>query len=262
MIYYSVATMNKYFRDTIIMRFPVRFLLPVIFAFSLSSAFAKDYQMGMVGEFHGDEINFIDGDKVFSFDNSRLEEVTVKVEIVRDTIVDKDEEKTGKLVSLSGEHSKRNFWLLLKGDFKEGNVEVTNLDKEKCFPKEFTEERHGPTDRQTVRIGNLPKDGLECKFSLSGKEHTLRVTKYIDNTLQESGKDIDFEITDDRGNKSNFKGVSGIAWLGDLNRDGRLDLILDYNQHYNVSSAYSLFLSTEKESEGPVKVASFMAVGC
>lgn len=57
-------------------------------------------------------------------------------------------------------------------------------------------------------------------------------------------------------------GLPTLMWAGDLDRDGRLDLILNLTNHYNVS-LYALFLSS-KAGPGELvrKVAEFRSVGC
>ncbi|NMC44121.1 MAG: hypothetical protein GYA46_09405 [candidate division Zixibacteria bacterium] len=57
-------------------------------------------------------------------------------------------------------------------------------------------------------------------------------------------------------------GLPTLMWAGDLDRDGRLDLILNLTNHYNVD-LYVLFLSSEAgPGELVRKVAEFRTVGC
>lgn len=244
------------------MRFLAPFSLLIIVSTSLSIVFAKDYKMAMIGNFHGDEIKLENGDKVFTFTESKLEEATVEVLSVRDDLLDENGEESGKFVKLAGDQSDKKVWLLLKGDFKAGLVENTSIDRKRCFPTEFIEKKYDPHDEGVARIGVIPPTGILCKFLLNGREHTFKVKKYIDHSSFGSGKSIDFEITDDKGVGYTYENVSEIAWLGDLNRDGKLDLILDYNNHYNIVSSFRLYLSSEKDGEAPVEVARFQAVGC
>ncbi len=54
-----------------------------------------------------------------------------------------------------------------------------------------------------------------------------------------------------------------VVWAGDLDGDGRIDLVLDDQVHYAFNVYYRLFLSSEAESGKLVKeVAVFAAVGC
>lgn len=57
-------------------------------------------------------------------------------------------------------------------------------------------------------------------------------------------------------------GLPTLMWAGDLDRDGRLDLIMNLTNHYNVH-LYALFLSSEAgPGELVRKVAEFRSVGC
>jgi hypothetical protein len=53
-----------------------------------------------------------------------------------------------------------------------------------------------------------------------------------------------------------------ILWAGDLDRDGRLDLLLDVHDHYNVSEP-TLFLSSKAKKDEMVKrFISYRRAGC
>ncbi len=59
-----------------------------------------------------------------------------------------------------------------------------------------------------------------------------------------------------------YESNASIQWLGDLDRDGKLDLIVDASGHYNVSEP-RLYLSGKAESGSLVKlVASRRTTGC
>ncbi len=58
-------------------------------------------------------------------------------------------------------------------------------------------------------------------------------------------------------------GNTGLLWAGDLDRDGRLDLIIDVSDHYNaVAQVRVLLSSAAADGELLGEVASFSAVGC
>jgi hypothetical protein len=53
-----------------------------------------------------------------------------------------------------------------------------------------------------------------------------------------------------------------VLWVGDLDADGKLDLLLDTGNHYNVTE-YSLYLSSCAQKDELVRcVARFRSVGC
>ena len=56
-------------------------------------------------------------------------------------------------------------------------------------------------------------------------------------------------------------GLPTLLWAGDLDRDGKLDLLMDLTNHYNASE-YTLFLSFISEGDSLLKkVAKFRKVG-
>ncbi|MBI5473826.1 MAG: hypothetical protein HY961_15930 [Ignavibacteriae bacterium] len=62
--------------------------------------------------------------------------------------------------------------------------------------------------------------------------------------------------------RSYLDGSPTLRWAGDLDRDGRLDLLMDLTNHYNVSEP-TLFLSSRAAANELVKkVASHRQVGC
>jgi hypothetical protein len=56
---------------------------------------------------------------------------------------------------------------------------------------------------------------------------------------------------------------TGVIWAGDLDDDGRLDLIVDVSNHYNIVSAIVVFLSSlAREGQLVGRASGFWAVGC
>lgn len=62
--------------------------------------------------------------------------------------------------------------------------------------------------------------------------------------------------------RTSAESTPSLLWAGDLDRDGKTDLLLDMTDHYNVRH-YGLFLSSEAEAGQLVKlVADLRLVGC
>jgi hypothetical protein len=59
-----------------------------------------------------------------------------------------------------------------------------------------------------------------------------------------------------------LEGTPCLLWAGDLDRDGRLDLLMDLTNHYNVSEPTLFLSSMAAPNELVKKVASHRTVGC
>lgn len=56
---------------------------------------------------------------------------------------------------------------------------------------------------------------------------------------------------------------TGLIWAGDIDRDGKLDLIVDVSDHYNAVANVVVLLSSRAAKDDLVGIAgSFRAVGC
>ncbi|NIQ12133.1 MAG: hypothetical protein GWO23_21940 [Gammaproteobacteria bacterium] len=53
-----------------------------------------------------------------------------------------------------------------------------------------------------------------------------------------------------------------VLWAGDLDRDGKLDILLDLTDHYNVSAPTLLLSSMAAANELVQPVAEFRTTGC
>ncbi len=146
--------------------------------------------------------------------------------------MDRDDEITGKDVFVVEE--KGNLLFLIKSEefhFVDGPVEPALLDSERL-----------PADTSIVLQGTweifTEKEGL---FFTDG-DILQRLSDVYPNAYGE--------------------GVS-VVWAGDLDNDGRIDLILNDRPHYAFRHCYRLFLSSEAEPGLLLKeVAEFVTVLC
>lgn len=90
---------------------------------------------------------------------------------------------------------------------------------------------------------------FEWRLIAGAREQVLvRMPGYVDET---TGRQV---LGDDA--------APGVLFVGDLDHDGKLDLILDATDHYNVSRP-TLYLSKDAEDGDFVKqAAQFVSVGC
>lgn len=57
-------------------------------------------------------------------------------------------------------------------------------------------------------------------------------------------------------------GQLALIWAGDVDRDGRIDLLIDLSNGYNASEPTLFLSSMAKEGELARKVASYLSIGC
>lgn len=207
----------------------------------------------LTGEFHGDEVTAKTGEKWLGLfkDNGKsfLRYTKIKVSRVRDEIVDGDSKaKTGKKVSV--ENLTAPIFLLNNAKMlKEGDVKT-------LFYASKNEEAK-----------NL-ENGFSENYALHNTNYTLKVVnektsgKYITNgskLVVESGNIKQVLVSlPNGGNDASWS----LLWVGDLDKDGKLDFYADVSSHYNMSNPV-LFLSSQAEKGKLVKdVADFGSVGC
>lgn len=212
--------------------------------------------MVMVGAWHGDEVAAADGESWLALlptaDGFELREVTIAVERVTDAVLDISPAATGKRVTVpdGGEP------LVLLRDLSQlepGPVVAAQVD-----------DRDFRVDRPTrVSFGgavselgiscagqDLSAETAECPLLLSDAGGSQALTEYpIYHPLQE-----DAQIASEA--------YPLLLWAGDLDRDGRLDLLLDLTDHYNVSAPTLLLSGAAAAGQLVRPVAVFRTTGC
>jgi hypothetical protein len=153
------------------------------------------------------------------------------------------------------------FLLKNAGTLKQGEVETLYSS-----PVSEDAERLGLT---TLKLGltTLKKEFIQ-EFRLGERRYIFRVRQGLtkskakvlalvlesDNTSQIVAHQPYFEEGDYVGN---------LLWVGDLDRDGKVDFYMDFNSYEKGSFSSSLFLSSEAEKGELVKeVAAFGTLGC
>ncbi|MDG5467181.1 hypothetical protein P9J64_02465 [Deltaproteobacteria bacterium IMCC39524] len=240
--------------------FFILLLITILFASSVDTAFAANIdlpgQMAMVGVWHGEEVSAKHGESWLALletsSGFELQEVTLSVEIVVDDVIDIPPSKTGKKVSVP-----------------EGFEPLVLL-------RDLSQLRPGPVLTIASHDESLnitpPK-----KFLLNGSSYLLEF-KCATEFLGQEFADCPLQLSE--GNKiqalqnypiyhpSTSKATIAsdvsprVLWAGDLDRDGRIDLLLDLTTHYNVSTPTLLLSSMAGKGALVRPAAAFRTTGC
>lgn len=213
------------------------------------------------GQFHGDEPVARDGESWLALhadgNGALLAATTLKVRAVHDEVLDEAGARTGLEVSSQDGDKVLAY---LRGDgLKSGAVEsavVASKDPDIAgLPYEL--DFRGQLHHLSSQCEESPRDDLaqqprfDCRIELRTGDRVQalsRLTGYRE--LQAST----MSLGDDAS--------PVLVFAGDLDRDGKLDLIFNTTDHYNVSRP-TLFLSSQsKPGELLHEVAQYESVGC
>lgn len=215
-----------------------------------AGAAAPKPALNLPGEnFHGGEVTARDGETwlalVVADGTARLQRTRLKVEAVNDPVLDADDEKTGRSVAAPGVEA----LVFLRGiaALAPGEVSVATPAKADFFTaRPFESTLAGKPFRLLAEC--TAADG-RCRVILAegGQRQVLLEREAL------AGED---------GKPGFGDGVPQLLFAGDLDRDGRVDLLLDTTDHYNLSRP-TLFLSgAAGEGELVRQVAQQELTGC
>ena len=210
----------------------MRMLVPfLLFAFTptlLAQEPTQPLAWQWLGEFHGEETRARDGETWFALrhEGARtwLEPVVVRVEAIHDPILDGDDERSGRRVSTPS-LGEEPLALLRGAGLVAGSLSSAERGALPLVP--------GSWRRIETRAIAAVELLLDCDVSAPDApfecELTLRndVLEQVLHTFSASrSEDGQIMLGDDGGAELRF--------AGDLDRDGRMDLVLDLRDHYNV----------------------------
>lgn len=213
-------------------------------------------QMVMVGVWHGEEVSAKHGESWLALLETslgfELQEVTLSVEIVVDEVIDIPPSKTGKKVSVPEGFEPL---VLLRGlsQLSPGPVltiaspgESLNITR----PKSFLLDESSYLLEFKCAAELIGQELADCPLQLSDGNKIQALQNYPIYHPSTSKATIASDAS------------PRVLWAGDLDRDGRLDLLLDLTTHYNVSAPTLLLSSMAGKSKLVRPAAIFRTTGC
>lgn len=246
------------------MRLPIHRVLALALALPLLLEAQESGALGRMlrtGEFHGDEVSARTGQRWLALvirpdGHDAVSSVTLRVDAVKDEMVDEGDAKSGKRVSIGRKSGDGTFLLRGVPEIKPGKVKtissVQSLQPNTPINLTLSPKRNYRLVMicpPPVITGDEGRTSASLVLQLGDQQQTLATfdtASYFKNEFQGVGN----------------SGEIRVMWAGDLNGDGALDLIVDLTDHYNVSLP-TLFLGNKKGSKNLVsRVAQHRSVGC
>lgn len=216
------------------------------------------------GVFHGDELklkstakNLITGwYGVFEGPSGHMvKSVSLTVEKAKDEVIDGDKEKTGKKLSIQPPSPAPLFL------FKPAKIPfLDSAALESPLAGQTSGQEISPDlSPMTLRLGDKIPEGTIV--STGKRERELGDGRYLYSNIQvffkSEGKSQRLwtaAALDDSSPR--------VIWYGDLDRDGKIDLLLNLTDHYNVTSLELFLSSLATKGQLLKKVAQFRITGC
>ncbi len=231
-------------------------LVLIIVLSLISFAIGQDFfpeeniELLRAGQFHGNEVQAKSGEGWYGLfeieDHFELKAVSITVEAVPDFLSGNPDDRSGKSVTV--DHPGKPLFLL-KGWVAphEGRINSVFSGYKFIYPGE----------RISLKLG----DDNYFSVSAFGEAVHLRGDTRLKNYTLQIEKAADYQVIA-KYDAIYIDGAPSIIWAGDLDCDGKLDLLMDLRDHYNVTE-YTLFLSSRADEGKMVKkCAVFRTVGC
>ncbi|MBZ0187676.1 MAG: hypothetical protein K8F91_15625 [Candidatus Obscuribacterales bacterium] len=199
-------------------------------------------------QYHSEEVDTKSGEIWFGLfpeqpGQFELKPAKVTISLVNDPIVDDPDQKTGKKVSIPSTDEPLSLVRGVAG-LKAGGVTTCVARTERLTSGQRVKLKLGSSEATLIVTGTKQKDQeMQSDYALILERDGVRQKLY---SKKEIGSDLS-QI---------------LLWSGDLDRDGKVDLLIDTTEHYNMSRP-TLFLSSKaKPGKLVEKVASRTSVGC
>ncbi len=244
------------------MRHMIRYASLLAIITAAPFALAEDtVQILTTGLHHGDEVTVESGPDWWGIfpegDGFTLQSAPVTITIVEDGLVDDEGEATGKLVKVPQEAEPI---LLVRGigAVKEGRIWAV---KTESLPRMLY-----PGQIEAIRLDDHPnRDSLNLAALGEVRDESdhreVGIFNYQIKIFNDSDQDRKRQVVLNIP-ELQTDATPHLVWAGDLDRDGKLDLIFDATYHYNVTHLILYLSSAAKAGELVGKVAEWVTVGC
>jgi hypothetical protein len=197
------------------------------------------------GQFHERETRAASGQQWMALiddgQTSSLRNVTIHVKRVID-VGDQPGETSGKEVSIATPIKRESVVVLLRGmPLREGTVPTARYSGEGDTGKPLSIALPNATIAYQLDISC---DGPHCPMTLSANGTSQRLF-----------------VFDNDPDAGDFKGLR-VIWAGDLDGDGKLDLLVDVSNHDNASDTALYLSSKARRGELVGLAATLHTVGC
>lgn len=209
----------------------------------------KSFLILTPGTFHNEDLPVLDSSNwtgLFIKDGkAQIEDIDLIVSAVHDPILDHNDEKTAKKIDSSPQDAQ----FIING-LSKGSVIIIDQNVGSIFPaQDYSFEYYGRAFNIKATAKNIGENGdfsnlLDYQLLLTAVVNAEERTQVLAATYQFDDAEM------------------SILFIGDLDRDGWPDLIVNTSPKYSYSQIM-LFLSSEAEGKDLVKpVATFRATGC
>ncbi len=227
----------------------IRIAVISILILAVSPCFAAQ-QLITTSTFHGDEVTAKPGEYWIAVTRTQKKKVPLKIAIVHDPINDEGKKKTGKSVSATG--VKPIF--LVK--------DIPNVSPGSCVTVLNTETELWKKPAVKLTLGTK-KYEVELKLRVGKKQSPEDTyTPAHCTVFVKTGNSSDAIL--DKDCVADLQGLEAprILWAGDLDADGKLDLLIDGTTQTNVSTLMLYTSSAAVKGKLLKKVAEFTTTGC
>ncbi|WP_257387162.1 hypothetical protein [Tahibacter caeni] len=230
----------------------------LLFSSAITATAAAAPQLVLPGEaFHGDEVPARDGETWLALavtdGKARLQSVRLKVEAVADPLADDPGDRSARSVAAPGVEALvflRGIAALKPGDV-DGFVtsaQTVSVERPLRLGTGAAAPQLAVQCAKTVGADDAPDTSI-CQVTLSDGARTQVIHRTAGERAEADGR-----VFDDA--------VVTVTFAGDLDRDGRVDLVIDTSDHYNLDRP-TLFLSGAAQPGALVgPVAQQALTGC